>query len=74
MRDPLAQYPPMMSINDLAHFLGIGTTTAWEEMQKLPHTTIGNGRKYKTRRVSKEEVRKRYGLPDPNPRGLRLAR
>ena len=48
----------MMSINDLAHFLGIGTTTAWEEMQKLPHTTIGNGLKYKTRRVSKEGSQK----------------
>lgn len=74
MIDPLAPYPPMMSTRDLAHFLGIGNTTAWEEMQKMPHTTVGNGRKYKTRRVSKEEVRKRYNLAEPKPSHLRAVK
>ena len=74
MADLLAKYPPMMSTRDLADFLGIGNTTAWEEMQKLPHTTIGKGLKYKTRRVSKEEVRKRYNVPEPKEKPLRLVR
>ena len=75
MNDPLSRYPPMMSISDLADFLGVAYGTAWAEMQRMPHITVGSGRTYKTRRVSQDVVRKHYNLPEPKEKpNLRIAR
>ncbi len=73
MNDPLSRYPPMMSISDLADFLGVAYGTAWAEMQRMPYVTVGGGRKNQTRRVAQEHVRKRYNLPEPKPL-LKIAR
>ncbi len=74
MNDPLSRYPPMMSTYDLAHFLGVSYGTAWSEMQQMPHTTVGTGRKNKTRRIAQAEVRKRYNLPEPKTAHLRAVK
>ena len=72
--DPLSPYPPMMSTEDLAHFLGCGRDTAAREMQKMPYVTIGNGRRNRTRRISKELVRAQYNVPQPKEKLLRLVK
>ena len=63
--DPLTRYPPMMSAYDLAEFLGCSYVSALRQMQTMPYVNIGNGKKNEIRRVSRENVRKRYGLSEP---------
>jgi hypothetical protein len=74
MTDPLSRYPPMMSISDLEDFLGVSHGTAWAEMQKMPHTSVGGGKVRKHPRVSQDAVRKHYNLPEPKHTNLRIAR
>ena len=69
MRDPLGGYPEMMSTEDLAEFLGVVYSTAWEWMNKLETVNVGLGRKNKARRVLKQVVRKQFNVPEPRGAG-----
>ena len=60
MNDPLVQYPAMMTIRDLADFLGIGYSTARTLMKQLPSVNVGVSKNHSSLRISKEYVRRKY--------------
>ena len=62
MNDPLDRYPAMMTVSDLADFLGIGYSSAFKLMKQLPSVNVGLSTKYLTLRIPKEYVRKKYIL------------
>jgi hypothetical protein len=66
MNDPLERYPAMMTIRDLADFLGIGYCKARLLMQQLPSVDIGFSKNYGTLRISKEYVRRKYIMDSIN--------